>query len=272
MSMRRPFGHRVRRHIGRSVLPGYAALILLLLQVPVVVVVLASVTTTRYLTVPPVGFTLDWYWKVLGDTGYTDAITFSVMLALAATALSLIVGTAAAYALVRRKVPGSDAVAAMLMAPVVFPAVIVGVALLQYYTLIGLAGSFASLVLAHVLITMPYVARSVLASLAGTDSVLEDAARTLGANGWTAFRLVTLPLIRPGLVAGAIFSFIVSFDNVPVSIFLVSIRQTTLPVKIFTAVEHGIDPGIAAISTMLIIATGLCLVLAERWVGFHRFT
>ena len=83
--------------------------------------------------------------------------------------------------------------------------------------------------------------------------------------------MTALPLIRPGLVAGGIFSFIVSFDNVPVSIFLVSIRHTTLPVKIFTAVEHGIDPGIAAVSTMLIIVTGLFLVVAERWVGFHRF-
>ncbi len=121
------------------------------------------------------------------------------------------------------------------------------------------------------LITLPYVMRSVLASLAGSDPALEEAARTLGADPWTAFRMATLPLIKPGLVAGGIFSFIVSFDNVPVSIFLVSVRQTTLPVKIFTAVEHGIDPGIAAVSTMLIIVTGLFLVVAERWVGFHRF-
>ena len=123
---------------------------------------------------------------------------------------------------------------------------------------------------AHVLITVPYVVRSVLASLGGADHTLEEAAQTLGASPWTAFRLVTLPLIKPGLVAGGILSFIVSFDDVPVSIFLVSVRQTTLPVKIFSAVEHGIDPGIAAISTLLIIVTGLALVLAERWVGFHR--
>lgn len=271
MSTRPPLRYRTARLVSRSALPLYAALALAFLQLPVIIVMLASVTTTSYLTVPPVGFTLDWYWRVLGDESYGDAILFSLTLAFTATFLSLVFGTAAAYALVRRKVPGSDAITAALMAPLVFPAVVVAVALLQYYTLTGVRGSFAAVAIAHVLITLPYVVRSVLASLAGSDPALEEAARTLGAGGWTAFRMVTLPLIKPGLVAGGIFSFIVSFDNVPVSIFLVSVRQTTLPVKIFTAVEHGIDPGIAAVSTMLIIVTGLCLIVAERWVGFHRF-
>ena len=266
-----PLGLRLGRAAARLGLPVYAALMLFLLQLPVIIVVLASVTETSYLTVPPKGFTLDWYWQVLGDRSYRNAIAFSLLLALAATALSLAFGTAAAYALIRRKVPGSEAIAAALMAPLVFPAVVIAVALLQFYTLTGVRGSFAAIAAAHLLITLPYVVRAVLASLAGADPALEEAARTLGANGWTAFRKVTLPLIRPGLVAGGIFSFIVSFDNVPVSIFLVSVRQTTLPVKIFAAVEHGIDPGIAAVSTLLILTTGLALVLAERWVGFHRF-
>jgi len=266
-----PLGRRLSRAASDSALPVYAALALLFLQVPVAVVVLASLTTTSYLTVPPVGLTLEWYWKVLGDDSYLEAMLFSLMLALCATLLSLVLGTAAAYALIRRKVPASDAISAALMAPLVFPAVVIAVALLQYYTLIGVRGSFAALAAAHALITLPYVVRSVLASLAGTDPALEEAARTLGAGPWAAFRKATLPLIRPGLVAGGIFAFIVSFDNVPVSIFLVSVRHTTLPVKVFTAVEHGIDPGIAAISSLLIVVTGLCLVVAERWVGFHRF-
>lgn len=269
---RPPPAYRLRRALSRSALPTVAALVLLILQLPVIIVVLASVTETSYLTVPPKGFTLDWYRRVLGDSSYLDAIGFSLMLALVSTALALACGTAAAYALVRRKVPGSEAVTALLMAPLVFPAVVIAVALLQFYTLTGVRGTFGALAAAHLLITLPYVVRSVLASLSGVDPALEEAARTLGASGWNAFRKITLPLIRPGLVAGGIFSFIVSFDNVPVSIFLVSVRQTTLPVKIFTAVEHGIDPGIAAISTLLIIMTGLGLVLAERWAGFHRFT
>lgn len=249
----------------------YVALVLLFLQLPVIVVVLASVTTTSYLTVPPEGFTLRWFAEVIGDRSYREAIATSVILALATTAGSLTLGCAAAYALIRRRVPGAQAVSALLMAPLVFPAVVIGVALLQFYSLVGLRGSFAGLVLAHMVITVPYVVRAVMASLSGVDRTLEDAARTLGAGGFGAFRLVTLPLIRSGLVAGGLFSFIISFDNVPVSIFLLSVRRTTLPVKIFTAVEHGVDPSVAAVSTLLIAVTGLCLVLAERWVGFHRF-
>ena len=103
------------------------------------------------------------------------------------------------------------------------------------------------------------------------DLAVEEAARVLGATGFEAFRLVTLPLITPGLVAGGLFAFITSLDNVPVTIFLISASQTTLPVLIFSSVEMGIDPGVAAVSTILIVATGIVLLLAERRFGFHRF-
>src|SRR5262249_10233665 len=109
------------------------------------------------------------------------------------------------------------------------------------------------------------------ARLGGIDPEIESAARVLGASGPVAFFTVTLPLIRPGVAAGALFSFIVSFDNVPVSIFLLGAGQITLPVKIFSAIEYGVDPSIAAISTMLIAFTAVGLAAAERWVGFHRF-
>jgi len=249
----------------------WVVLVYAFLLAPVIVVMLASLSTTSYLTVPPEGVTLRWFLEVLEDPSYIDAILFSLLLALIATAGSLFLGTAAAYALLRRAVPGSEAISALLMAPLVFPGVVVGVALLQFYSLVGLSATFTGLAFAHMVITIPYVVRAILASLAGTDSDLEDAACVLGANRLVAFAKVTLPLIRPGVVAGGLFSFIVSFDNVPVSIFLLGVRQTTLPVKIFTAIEYGVDPTIAAVSTMLIIVTGLFLIVAERWIGFHRF-
>jgi putative spermidine/putrescine transport system permease protein len=151
------------------------------------------------------------------------------------------------------------------------PAVVIGVALLQYYSVTGLRGSLFGLLMAHVVITAPYVVRSALASLAGQDIALEEAARVLGASGFEAFRLVTLPLIRPGLAAGALFAFITSLDNVPVTIFLIGANQTTLPVLIFSSVEMGVDPSVAAVSTLLIVATGIVLLIAERRAGFHRF-
>jgi putative spermidine/putrescine transport system permease protein len=143
--------------------------------------------------------------------------------------------------------------------------------MLQFYAAIGLRGSLIGLLIAHTIITVPYIVRSTLSSLAGLDASLEEAARVLGATGFEAFRLVTLPLIQPGLVAGALFAFITSLDNVPVTIFLISANQTTLPVLIFSSVEMGVDPSIAAVSTLLIVATGLILLIAERRTGLHRF-
>lgn len=245
--------------------------VVVFLQVPVIVVVLAAFSTTSYLTIPPQGWTLAWFGRVLSDPTYLSAIRMSLILACGSTALSLLLGVAAAYALFRKAVPGAEAITSFLMAPLVLPAVVIGVALLQYYSLTGLRGSLLALLMAHVVITVPYIVRSVLASLSGLDLAVEEAARVLGATGLEAFVLVTLPLITPGLAAGALFAFITSLDNVPVTIFLISASQTTLPVLIFTSVEMGIDPSVAAVSTLLIAATGIVLLLAERRFGFHRF-
>ncbi|WP_372624995.1 ABC transporter permease [Falsiroseomonas sp.] len=257
---------------GRILAGAYVALVLGFLMLPVAVVVLASFSTTSFLTVPPQGLTLRWYGRVLESTDYLHAIGISLTLAAAATTGALLIGTATSYALVRRIVPGRALISSLVMSPLVFPGIVIGVALLQFYSALGLAGTFAGLVLAHIVITVPYVVRTTLASLHGLDAELEDAACTLGATRFDAFRLVTLPLLRPGLAAGGLFAFITSFDNVPVSIFLTGVTSTTLPVKLFTAIEFGVDPSVAAISSLMIVTTGLTLVLAERWIGFHRFT
>ena len=249
----------------------FALLVIAFLQVPVIVVILAGFSETSYLTIPPQGLTLRWFEQVLTDPTYLSAIRISLILAVSATLASMVLGVAAAYAIHKRMLPGSDAITSFLMAPLVVPAVVVGVALLQYFTLVGWRGSFFALILAHTIITVPYIVRSVLASLSGIDPSLEEAARVLGANGPSAFRLVTLPLIKPGLVAGALFAFVTSMENVPVTIFLASARQTTLPILIFSSVEMGVDPSVAAVSTLLIVATALVLLLAERWAGFHKF-
>lgn len=241
------------------------------LQLPVLVVMLAAFSTTSYLTIPPRGLTLAWFAKVLSDPEWLAAIRMSLGLATGSTLVALVLGVAAAYAIAHRMVPAADTLTALVMAPLVMPSVVIGIALLQFYSVTGLRGSLGGLLLAHVVITVPYIVRAALSSLGGLDGALEEAARTLGASGFAAFRLVTLPLIRPGLVAGALFAFITSLDNVPVSIFLITARQTTLPVLIFTSVEMGVDPSVAAISTLLILATGAVLLLAERRTGLHRF-
>jgi putative spermidine/putrescine transport system permease protein len=245
--------------------------VLAFLQLPVLVVMLAAFSKTSYLTIPPQGWTLAWFGKVLSDPIYLSAIRMSLILAVGSTLISLVLGLAAAYALARRMLPAAELLTSLLMAPLIMPSVVIGVAMLQFYAMVGLRGSLVGLLIAHVVITVPYIVRSALASLAGLDASLEEAARTLGATGLEAFRLVTLPLMRPGLVAGALFAFITSLDNVPVTIFLIGANQTTLPVLIFTSVEMGVDPSVAAISTLLILATLVVLLLAERRAGFHRF-
>jgi len=252
-------------------LRAWVAIVFGYLMLPVVVIALASLSSTSYLTVPPRGLTLRWFTAVLSDPEYVHAIIGSLLLAFVATLGSLGAGVAASYALIRRQMTGGAGISALLNAPLVFPGVVVGVALLQFYSLVHLNGTLVGLAMAHMVITVPYVVRAVTASLQGIDPELENAARVLGASGPVAFFTVTLPLIRPGVAAGALFSFIVSFDNVPVSIFLLGAGQMTLPVKIFSAIEYGVDPSIAAISTLLIVLTGIFLAAAERWIGFHRF-
>jgi putative spermidine/putrescine transport system permease protein len=249
----------------------FALLVILFLQLPVAVVVLAAFSETSYLTIPPQGWTLKWFEVVLTDPTYLSAIRTSLMLAIGSTALSLALGVAASYALFKRMLPFSEALTSFLMAPLIVPSVVIGVAMLQYFTLVGMRGGFLTLLIAHVVITVPYIVRSALASLSGIDLSVEEAARVLGADGFTSFRLVTLPLIKPGLVAGALFAFVTSMENVPVTIFLAGPRDITLPILIFTSVEMGVNPSVAAISTLLIIATAVVLLLAERWTGFHRF-
>lgn len=256
--------------------PGFATsslalLVILFLQIPVIVVMLASFSETSYLTIPPQGWTLKWFTAVLHDRTYTSAIWNSLVLAVGSTFLSLLLGVAASYAIFRKLVPGSEALTSLLMAPLIIPSVVIGVAMLQFFTLIGMRGSFWVLIIAHVVITVPYIIRSALASLSGIDLSVEEASRVLGADGFTTFRLITLPLIKPGLVAGALFAFVTSMENVPVTIFLAGPRDTTLPILIFTSVEMGVNPSVAAVSTLLIIATAVVLLIAERWTGFHRF-
>jgi putative spermidine/putrescine transport system permease protein len=152
----------------------------------------------------------------------------------------------------------------------IFPAVVIGVALLQYMSLLGLRGNFAILALAHVVIVTPYVVRTALAGFSGLDPTLEEAARVLGASRLSAFLLVALPLIRMSLLAGFVFAFITSFDEATVTLFLLPPGQATLPVKIFSAIDLGVDPSIAAISTLLIVATIVLLALVERLGGARR--
>jgi putative spermidine/putrescine transport system permease protein len=229
-------------------------LILLYLVAPVIVVVATAFTTTAYPVFPPQGFTLQWFERFLGMPEFTEAIRRSALLASSSTLVATVLGTFSALSLARYRFRGREALSAFMLSPILFPTIVFGLALLVFYSRVGLSGSFSGLVIAHSILTTPFVIRLVMASLAEFDPAVEEASRNLGAGWWRTFLQVTLPLIRPGVLAGAVFAFIISFDELVVTLFLAGPDMTTLPVRIYTYVEFSSDPTISAISTMLIVA------------------
>lgn len=228
--------------------------ILLYLLAPIIVVAATAFTTTAYPVFPPQGFTLQWFQKFLGMREFTEAVRLSTVLALASTAVSTVLGTFSALALTRHRFAGREAISAFMLSPILFPTIVLGLALLVFYSKIGISGSFAGLVIALSILTTPFVIRLVMASLGEFDPAVEEASRNLGAGWWRTFALVTLPLIRPGVLAGAVFAFIISFDELVVTLFLAGPDMQTLPVRIYTFVEFSSEPTISAISTVLIVA------------------
>lgn len=251
-------------------------LIGLFLLAPIVVVIAASFSDRAYLVFPPQGFSLRWYAYFFGSREFTSALWLSVQLGLLATAISTTVGVMASLALATARFRGAETLRGLFSAPLMVPGIVVGIAMLIYYNRVSfggitLGGSFASLLLAHVSLTLPYVVRIVSAGLQSFDRSIEEAALNLGAGPLRALLTVTLPLIKGSVLAAAIFAFIISFDEVVVTLFLAGPRLTTLPVRIYNYIEYTSDPSIAAISTILVALTTLVVLVVDRFVGFTRF-
>jgi putative spermidine/putrescine transport system permease protein len=240
------------------------------LLAPLIVVVIVSFNWEPATVFPPPRWSVRWYAHVFTVELFVRGAMTSAWLAVAATLVSTPIALAASIALVRGYVPGRHALEAFLLAPLVVPGVVVGIALLASFATVGLRDAPLRLLAAHVLITLPYSVRTIVASLARLDTAMEEAAMTLGASPGRTFWHVTLPLIRPGVAAGMIFSFIISFDNVPVSLFLTDARTPTLPLAMMSYLEYNFDPSVAAISAMLIgVSVGASVVL-ERVFGLKR--
>ena len=245
--------------------------ILAFLLVPVVVVVLFALNPPPFLAFPPTGLTLHWYERFAANRELMGAFAFSLELAAATVVVAGTIGTAAALGLARGHLPGRGVLTAVFLSPLVLPALLTGFALFQLVMVLGVGRSTAVLLAGHVVIAIPYVMRTVLAVLAQSDRSIEEAARGLGATPGRTFREVTLPAIRPGVIAGGMFAFITSFDQFPVSLFLVAPGQETLPIAMFNYLRFDSDGTIAAASTVS-IALAILLVLAIDWsVGLQDY-
>lgn len=227
------------------------------------IVLYYSFSPSVLLEFPPSSVTLRWYDNLFDQPRLVTGIVVSAVIGTLATALALVTGIPAAYALTRSR---RSMLAAFFLSPLILPGIVLALGLLMAMSvsLPSLVGTVWPLIGAHVLVTLPWVIRTVSANLEITNPDLEDAARGLGASPVETFFLVTLPSIRPGIVTGAIFAFIVSFGNFALSLFFASGRVTTLPVAIFEYIDQFQDPTVAAASSLVIIGTTCLVVLATR--------
>ena len=242
---------------------GLVILIFAYLLFPILIVIPLSFSSGKYMTFPPPGFSLQWYANFFTRSAWTDSAWLSIWVGLAVTALSTLLGTPAAIGLVRGKFAGKKLVNALILSPVIAPGIIVAIGLYFAYASYGLVGRPLALVLGHTALAVPFVVINVSSALYGVDRRLEYAALSLGASPWATFRQVTLPLIRPGIFAGAVFAFITSFDELLVSLFLSGTTAVTLPRRMWEQIRFDIDPTLASVSTLLITITTSLMVGAE---------
>jgi putative spermidine/putrescine transport system permease protein len=237
---------------------------------PLVVTILVSFGSSPSFVLPAPGWTARWYQMLLARDNLVPAIALSFQIAFAATGISLVVGTMSAIGLVRSTFPGREAVAALLVSPLMLPGIVLGVALLHYFRAAGLFDAKLSLLFAHTVITLPYIVRIVYAALQRFDFALIDAARTLGCTYPQAVVRVMLPALAPAFGAAGMFSILASLDNYPVSIFLTDARNKTLPIQVLQYLDEQPDPSIAALAAAMIFLTLLVMILGDRLVGIRR--
>ncbi|GAB4065546.1 ABC transporter permease [Ancylobacter sonchi] len=242
-------------------------IILALVVAPLFVPVLMSISDTPYIVFPPQGFTLKWYGEVLANHEARGSFLFSLELATIVTVVSLLLGVPCAAGLTRYRVPGQDAVLGLILSPLIVPLIVTGVALLQVFALMGWRATLMQLVIGHTVVCLPYVIRSVSASLLLVNRNLEDAAAVLGASPHVVAMKVIWPQVRPGILAGGTFCFIVSFDDYPVSMWLADGNHFPVPLYLYTVIERSFDPSIAAIASLMIFFALLLVLVIEKVFG-----
>jgi putative spermidine/putrescine transport system permease protein len=246
-------------------LRGLAVLTLLYLILPVLAIVPLSFSSSTFLVYPIPGWSLRWYENLIGSTEWRMAAKNSFIVAPSATVVATVLGTLAAIGLTKANFRGKALLMAILISPMIVPVVVVGVGMYLFFAPLGLANTYIGLILGHASLGVPFVVTTVAATLQGFNYNLVRASLSLGANPVKTFFRITLPVIAPGVISGALFAFATSFDEVVVTLFLAGADQTTLPRQMFTGIRENISPTIAALATILIVFS-TCLLLALEWL------
>lgn len=234
------------------------------LLLPIVLIVALSFGSSRYLQFPPRAWTLKWYSQVFADPSWLTSLDTSLEVAIVVTALSVLIGTMASFGLTRGNYRGRELLRALLLTPMVLPVVILAVGLYAFFLRLHLNGTFVGFVIAHLVVALPFAIISVSNSLERFDRSVEDAAVLCGASRFGAILRVTLPAIRLGLYGAAIFSFLASWDEVVLAIFMASPDMQTLPVRIYSTLQQDLSPVIASVSSLLVAATTALMLVAAR--------
>ncbi|MGC7840254.1 ABC transporter permease [Pseudomonas wayambapalatensis] len=248
----------------------FHSLVVVFMLAPLVVVCLVAFTPENTLSLPTAGFSLRWFEAVFERADFLEAFKNSLQLAFLAASLATLIAVPAGLAITRLQFPGRDFLNVLFLSPIIIPHLVLGVALLRLFALLGVNGSFTWLVLAHTVVITPYVLRLVIAAAIGVDRSAEQAAESLGASRFTLFRKITLPMILPGIAGGWLLAFINSFDEVTLSIFVTSPATQTLPVKMYVYATESIDPMMAAVSALVIALTAVTMILLDRVYGLDR--
>jgi putative spermidine/putrescine transport system permease protein len=249
----------------------YASAVLFFLVAPLIVIIPLSFNaepyfsfTSKMLSLNPDGFSLRWYRDIIDNPQWLQAIGNSLVIAISATALSTVLGTLAALGLARSNMPFRDLIMAILISPLVVPIIIAAAGMYFFYSSIGLAQTHLGIILAHTTLGTPFVVITMTATLSGFDRNLIKAASSLGADPFTTFFRVTLPLVAPGMISGALFAFAASFDEVVTVLFLGGPDQRTIPRQMWSGIREQISPTILAVAVLLIIVSSLLLLTVER--------
>lgn len=248
----------------------FNVLVLVFLVLPVLVIIPLSFSDSTFLSYPIPGYSLRWYQNLFGSDEWIRAAKNSFLVAPAATLIATVLGTLAAVGLNKANFRGKGLLMAVLISPMVVPVVVVGVGMYIFFAQIGLADSYTGLIIAHAALGAPFVVTTVSATLQGFDQNLVRASASLGAGPLTTFFRITLPVIAPGLISGALFAFATSFDEVVVTLFVAGPGQVTLPRQMFTGIRENISPTIAALATILIIFSTALLLILEWLRGRNR--
>lgn len=245
-----------------GVLHSFGAVVMVFLAIPIVVVIPLSFSSGLRMQMPPPGWSFRWYQLLFTNERWLNAASFSVKVALVATIITIILGLAATLALVRAQARGKAIFYFLVMSPLVVPHLVTGVALFFFLDSVSLKATTFVVGVAHVLVCLPPFVMIVAASLQGFDRNLERAAIALGASPFTAFRRITLPLLAPAVLSGAVIAFLMSFDELVISLMIVGTESQTLPVVIWDSLLVELNPIVTAVSTVLIVFTVIALVLS----------